>query len=340
MARPLRVAVEGGWYHAFARELNGVALYGDDRDREHFLELLESCVERYRLELHAYVLMSTHFHLVVCTPEANLSRAMQWLNLSFAAWVNARYDRTGPVFRRPFGSVLVENAEWAYELSLYVHLNPLRIKSLGLSKRDRKAAKSGMARRPSQEQITRRLERLREYRWSSYRAYAGYELAPKWLTTKELLSRAAERPKEQVKAYRAETQERLSGGGDPAKLEAIRDRIAVGSGAFIRQVRDRVAELGLGRETSGKRALRSRVTIHEVIGAVAEVRGVDRETVLTGRGDAGPTLAMWMARQCTGATLGEIGEGFGGKDYAAVAMAVKRLGVRLNGEPPAPQGSP
>ena len=128
---------EGGWYHAFARGLNRMRLYVDERDRAHFLELLECVVERHRVELHAYVLMDNHFHLALRTPDGNLSRAMQWLNQSYAAWFNVRHDRTGPVFQRPFGSVPVQDGEWLYELSLYTHLNPLRIKILGRSKLDR-----------------------------------------------------------------------------------------------------------------------------------------------------------------------------------------------------------
>ncbi len=74
MARPLRVNVEGGWYHVFARGLSGMGLFGDDRDREHLLELFEESVDRYRIEIHAFVLMDTHYHGVLRTPDANLSR--------------------------------------------------------------------------------------------------------------------------------------------------------------------------------------------------------------------------------------------------------------------------
>ena len=93
MARPLRVNVEGGWYHVYARGPNGMRLFGDDRDREHLLELFAEAADRYRAEIHAFVLMDTHYHAVVCTPDANLSRAMQWLNLTYAAWFNTRHQR-------------------------------------------------------------------------------------------------------------------------------------------------------------------------------------------------------------------------------------------------------
>jgi REP element-mobilizing transposase RayT len=149
-----------------------MVLFADNRDREHLLELFGETVDRYRIEIHAFALMDTHYHAVARTPDADLSRAMQWLNLGYAAWFNTRHQRKGPVFQRPFASVPVEDAAWAYELSLYVHLNPLRIKALELSKRDRQASSQGMRRPPSAQTVSERLKRLREYPWSSYRAYA------------------------------------------------------------------------------------------------------------------------------------------------------------------------
>jgi len=302
---------------------------GDDRDREHFLELLELMVGRYRIEIHAFALMTNHYHLVVRTPDGNLSPSVQWLNQSYASWYNARHNRKGTFFQRPFGSVPVENGAWAYELSLYVHLNPLRIKAFGLSKGDRQAARAGVAPIPSKEEVTRRLKTLREYVWSSYRAYAGYAPAPEWLVTEEVLRRAAHRKDERVEAYRRDTQERLKGGGDPSRLEVLRDGLAIGSAEFIRRVKELGNEIGLTRETSGKRRLRERITMDQVVEAVSEVRGESWEFLRDRWGDPGKAMVMWLARQYTGLTLKEIGEAVGGKDYAAVAMSVRRIHTRL-----------
>lgn len=82
-------------------------------------------VRQFRVRVHAYVLMNNHYHLVVETPEGNLSRAIQWLNVSYVAWFNRREARVGPLMQGRFKAIVVENAEWAYELSLYVHLNPV-----------------------------------------------------------------------------------------------------------------------------------------------------------------------------------------------------------------------
>lgn len=313
----------------FARGLNGMVLFGDDRDREHLLELFGETVDRYRIEIHAFVLMDSHYHAVVCTPEGNLSRAMQWLNLSYAAWYNTRHQRKGPVFQRPFGSVPVQDAAWAYELSLYVHLNPLRIKALGLSKAERRAANQGMSRAPSRQEVTARLQKLRQYRWSSYRAYAGYERAPEWLQTEALWRRASRAKAERIKTYRKDTQGRARQGGDPSQGEALRDSLAIGSSAFTRRVKELGAEVALNRETAGKRRLRERVSLEQVTEAVARARAEDWDELAERWGDPGAGLAMWIARRCTGLTLREIGQGVGGRDYAAVAMAIRRMDTRL-----------
>jgi REP element-mobilizing transposase RayT len=146
MARPLRRNVGDGWYHVFHRGTNHGAIFTDRRDREHFLELLEAARKQYRLLIHAYALMDTHYHGIIQTPEANLSSAMQWVNQSYAAWYNARHDRLGPFWQGRYRAVPVEDAAWAYELSIYVHLNPLRIKQYDLDRGSRKAESLGCGR--------------------------------------------------------------------------------------------------------------------------------------------------------------------------------------------------
>ena len=67
-------------------------------NRTHFLELLAESTERFALRIHAYVLMDNHFHLLLETPEANLSRSLQWLNVSYSPWFNRRHRRAGHLF--------------------------------------------------------------------------------------------------------------------------------------------------------------------------------------------------------------------------------------------------
>jgi REP element-mobilizing transposase RayT len=122
-------------------------IFETDRDREHFIELLSMMVERYCVVLHAYVLMDNHYHLLIETPEGNASRALQWLNLSHAAWFKAKHSRSGPLFQARFKSIPVDGeGSWALTCSAYIHLNPVRIRSLGQGKEYRAREKADSSR--------------------------------------------------------------------------------------------------------------------------------------------------------------------------------------------------
>jgi putative transposase len=153
MARPLRIEQEDAFYHVLSRGNERRAVFRDDADRHGFLARLGRCAARFELEPFAYVLMGNHYHLLVRTRRANLSRAMQWLGVSYSAWHNARHRRSGHLFQGRFKSFLVEEQAYLYRLLLYVHRNPLR---------------------------ARLVERLADYPWSSYRALAGGRGGPSW----------------------------------------------------------------------------------------------------------------------------------------------------------------
>jgi REP element-mobilizing transposase RayT len=169
MARPLRIEVDGGWYHVTSRGTDRRQVYDDTRCYEHFLELLEEMVGRFGLILHAYVLMKNHYHLLLEAPERNVSRAMKWLNGSYSMWYNCRNGRVGPLWQGRFNSKWVDgDGSWALEASRYLHLNPVRTSRMGLGKRQAAAERKGIALPPSREDVDQRLKRLRTFPWSSY----------------------------------------------------------------------------------------------------------------------------------------------------------------------------
>jgi len=144
MARPLRVDLENGIYHVMTRGIERKVIFREKQDRAHWLDLIAEAQSRFRLRIFAYVLMDNHVHLIVQTPDANLSRAVQWLKVSYSMWFNAKYDRVGPLFQGRFKSVLVDSDEgWLLDLSFYVHLNPVRLRMYGLDKRSSKLEAMG-----------------------------------------------------------------------------------------------------------------------------------------------------------------------------------------------------
>src|SRR5215207_2802568 len=165
MARPLRIERPGWWYHVISRGNERKPIFRDDRDRRHFLELLEELVGLYRIRLHVFVLMDNHYHLILELTEANLSRAVQWLNVSYSVWFNRRRQRSGHLFQGRFKSLVVEPEMWALALSRYLHLNPVRVEAMGLGKRQRSARRVGLVAAPNQIVVRRRIQLLRSYRW-------------------------------------------------------------------------------------------------------------------------------------------------------------------------------
>lgn len=322
MARPLRMQYPGAWYHVTSRGQERQAIFSDDQDRAHFLMLLETTVARYRVRIHAYVLMTNHYHLIVETPEANLSRAMQWLNVSYGVWYNRRHGRSGHLMQGRFKAIVLESASWGLDLSVYVHLNPVRVAGLGLSKPGRKAEAAGVAAPPSREMVARRLEVLRSYVWSSYRAYAGYAKAPEWLERKTLMQRAGNGEA----SYRKLAEGRLKEGEAESPWGELKAGIVLGTRAFAEKLRKGMV---IGRETAGKRLIRKRFTFEAIRQAVELVKGEKWVDFANRHGDSGRELVYKAARDYAGMTMAEIGAACNGADYAAVGMAIRRLEHKL-----------
>ena len=181
MARTLRIERTGGRYHVTARGNERKPIYRRDTDRAHFLALVGKATEDFGIRVHGYVLMDNHYHLLVETPEANLSRTMQWLNVSYSVWFNRRHDRAGHLLQGRFESVVVEDDGGWQEVARYIHLNPVRVAGLALNKGQQAASRRTGVAAPSAELVAQRLSTLREYRWSSYRSYAGLAVGVGWL---------------------------------------------------------------------------------------------------------------------------------------------------------------
>lgn len=126
MARTARPQSAGGLYHVTARGVDGEPIYRDDLDRRRFLALLERTQARTDWTLHVWTLMTTHFHLVVGTPEPNLARGMQYLMGVYAQRFNTRWLRYGHLFADRYRSRPIDSEEYFHTACRYVLLNPVR----------------------------------------------------------------------------------------------------------------------------------------------------------------------------------------------------------------------
>jgi REP element-mobilizing transposase RayT len=295
----------------------------DAQDRRHFLELIGEMIELHGVEVHSYVLMDDHYHLLVRTPHANLSIAVQWLNVAYSIWWNRRHGLAGHLFRGRFKSVVVESGQWVLECSLHIHLNPVAVGALALSKKQKRSKAQELS-QPSESERATRLERLRSYPWSSFRACAGYGPAPEWLRTEELLGQAGGAAR-----YRKLAEANVGQGLEESFWSQLKWSLVLGGASFARKVK---ARLEAGPESWGRRALRGRKKWSEVVRALEQARG-ERWAEFAGRhGDPGLAMALYVARRRTGLTLRALGEAAGGMDYTAVSMAIKRFEQRLTKE--------
>ncbi|MDX6504415.1 MAG: REP-associated tyrosine transposase [Gaiellaceae bacterium] len=174
MPRALRLQAPGAYYHVTSRGVDGIPIFVDNADREVFISILATVVEDYALECHSYCLLSTHFHLVLGTPEANLAAAMQRLNSGYAQSYNRRYGRKGHLFERRYHSEHLQTEAHLLETVRYVALNPVR---------------AGICDRPDQ------------WRWSSYRQLIGTARVEPWLIVSEVRAWLGAKTPNRVRAF-------------------------------------------------------------------------------------------------------------------------------------------
>lgn len=287
MARPLRIQYAGAWYHVMNRGAQKQKIFCDNRDYPAFLTLLDEATQMWKVEVHAYCLMPNHYHLLLRTPIANLSRAMRHINGVYTQRFNLKWRKDAQLFRGRFKAILVEEERYLDELVRYIHLNAFKAK------------------------LTRAAE---PYRWSSYPYYLGREGRPACLITDFILQRHGKRlnraRRELVDFTRAGVpdalQNVLEGKRWPAifSSELYRDWIEKN---YIPKVRDREVIYPL-RDAS-------RPTIKQVIHAlctIADMSWRDIKSVHRGEGLIWRKFAILALRQRLGLTYNKISRVLGG----------------------------
>ena len=133
MSRPLRLEYAGALYHVTARGNERKPIYLEDDDFQLYLEVLGDVCNQYHWVIHAYCLMTNHYHLIIETPDANLSKGMRHLNGVYTQKFNRKYRRVGHLYQGRYKAILVEKDNYLLELSRYVVLNPVRAKMVGIA---------------------------------------------------------------------------------------------------------------------------------------------------------------------------------------------------------------
>jgi REP element-mobilizing transposase RayT len=332
MARPLRLEHPGGRYHVTARGNERREIFWDDTDRFHFLGLLSELGQRFGARVHAYVLMANHYHLLLETTEPNLSRTMQWCNVSYSVWFNRRHRRCGHLFQGRFGADLVEDDAGWQEVARYVHLNPVRVAGLGLDKSARAASRAGPIAAPCAELVAERLRVLREYRWSSYRGYAGYEQPLSWVWRRPLASLCGGNTREErVAALRQYTEGALRQGVIEPPWQRLVGGVVLGTVVFAEELRQKAR--GNPREQKPLRPPTHAASWAQIVAALEQLKGQSWNEFAERHGDWGRDAALWLGRRTGRLRLAELGRLVGNLDYAVVSKAIARFEQRMRTDP-------
>jgi REP element-mobilizing transposase RayT len=305
MARPLRIEYPGAFYHVIHRGNAGEAIFKSQRDHERFLEYLSAASQRYALRLHTYCLMTNHYHLLVETPQANLSQAVKWINVSYAAYFNRKRQRHGHLFQGRYKAILIDAEAYLKQLSRYIHLNPLRAKMV---------------------------KRLEDHRWSSYRAFIGKSPSPGWLETEWLLSLFAKQRRRAMRHY-----QRFVESVDGLAMEnPENDMIGgflLGGDDFVDWVKASFfsQKSAASKNNSQWDELDLQPSLGVIVDAVCDEFNCEGERVIRkGRkNNTARDLAIYLARELTGKSNVLLGDYFGQISGAGITMRSKHMAQQL-----------
>jgi len=319
MARKLRVQFEGAIYHVAARGVEQRFIFDDDRDREHFVQRLEECVDACGVRLYLFCLMSNHFHFLVETPQGNLSAFMHKIQTAHTVYYNLRHKRHGHLLQGRFSAKLVEGDEYLYKLSRYIHLNPVYV---GIN---------------CKKALEERIRLLRTYKWSSYPGYAGFGENWQFVSEDPVLEMATGRKdRDKRKAYRRFVEAGVS-NSDEEFIEVLKNSAwGIGGDEFRARIQDLHTEMTMSarrREDIAFRRIDLDVKPDEVIKVVTDVLGVTPEELKQrGYGSKARAVAAKMLIRYSGLNQRDAGMYLNIGTGAAVSQQLSALRLAVESD--------
>ena len=297
MARPLRIQFPDAWYHVMSRGRRGDLIFRDKGDYYAFIDLLKDCIEMWNIRVVAYCLMGTHYHILLQTPDANLSRCMRHINGVYTQYFNRSHRLDGHLFRGRYKSILVDSDAYLLELLRYIHRNPVE---------------AGM------------VDRLESYQWSSHKGYLSRSEKWNWLHKDYVLKIFSNEINEALRRYRTFVNKEI-----PEEINRILGSkkwpSVIGKEGFINWVKDNFFVQKRHAEVPESKSLAP--DSEKIKGAVCRSYDISEEDLLISR--RGMTneprnAAIYLMRHLMGSKLEEIGQEFGIYNYSSVSTVIER----------------
>ena len=305
MSRPLRIDYPNAWHHVMNRARRGSDLFVEKSDYQQFIDLLRETADLFNVNVAAYCLMPNHYHLMVQTPDANLSRCMRNLNGIYTQKYNMAHGCDGTLFRGRYKSILVDADSYVLQLVRYIHRNPLEA---GLVKR------------------------LDRYSWSSHKGYLSSANKWDWLYKGFILGMLTEDLNRQIQAYKqfmAQQQDE-----DLVRVfERKNQPSMLGTKEFICRVKDRFFKKKIDREIPASKGLAPDLDrILSEVSRYYEIKPDTLTSVRRGIENEPRDVAVYLIRTMRSEPLMKIGAGFGLNRYSSVSSVVMRVKTKLQKE--------
>lgn len=303
MARQLSIEYEGAFYHTTSRGNERRKIFFSKNDYEKFKEYLSKAQKKYNYRLHCYMLMTNHYHLLIETPDGNISKVMHYLNSSYTNYINRKRNRFGHLFQGRYKAILIDYDSYLLELSRYLHLNPVR---------------AGMVSKPG------------EYQYSSYKSYISKKKED--IIYRELiLSMISKNSATRLRDYKNFVESPLNSELE-SPLKSVYGGAILGKTQFIKNILDSLKdEIFKSDEISSKRELQGEWKAEAIIKAVSEYLKVDSTSrIINEKGYR--NICIYLLKKHTALTNKKIGELFGDMPYTTVSKAYQRFAARLEGE--------
>ena len=297
MSRPQRIEFEGAYYHVMNRGRGREDIFRSPEHFDAFLGVLSDAVQRFGLVVHAYCLMTNHYHILVSTPQGNLQRAMRHIGGVYTQHYNRLQNTDGSLFKGRYKAILIDSDEYLLHLSKYIHNNPLEAKMV---------------------------ESLANYRWSSYPSYIGKVKAQSWLTRAEVYDQLSGKRAKQ-KHYRTYVEDQNLSAEVSAFYSKQRFAQILGADDFKEMIAAQHAEPSI--EVPRNDRLGVKPSIEKIVAMVAQDYNCDEASLLVvqrGRGlkNFPRKVAMYLAQRIGDCKLTEIAHYFGLKHYGGVGSAI------------------
>jgi REP element-mobilizing transposase RayT len=293
MTRPLRIEYPGAYYHITSRGNERKNIYINKGDRERFLAYLKSAHQRYGAVIHAFCLMSNHYHLFLETPKGNLSQIMRHINGAYTNYFNIRHKRIGHLFQGRYKAIIVEADSYAGELSRYIHLNPVR---------------AGIVDIPE------------KFSWSSYQYYIGMKKKLDWLTVDFILCYFDNGNLHARKRYQEFVNARINVQYESPLEETVASTI-LGSDNFIELIKD--TYLDRKKRDRNLPALKELIKSKDIAETYEEV-----EAIFNNKASLSKKITLYLFHKYTDTPLKEIGTYFGIGE-SAVSEASRQFDIIL-----------